>query len=201
MKQWLKYLGVVATGVFVVAVAGFGQGVRNYSQVEHPVELLGGVGLPHALAFNLLGLVLPGMLAGVVVMELRQRLPAQLGWSARIGVQLLFLSALGMIALGLLPLDPLDLNNQASRLHATAWMLWWVAFVPGTWMLAFGLRGQAEWGLLAGLGRVAGAGMLAMVLFGVVMLPGGIAQRIAFACWFGWLSVAAWGPRPPAAIR
>ena len=57
----------------------------------------------------------------------------------------LLLSALGFVALGLLPLDPADLHNASSSYHATAWMLWWVAFVSGAALLATGLRGQAIW--------------------------------------------------------
>ena len=42
-----------------------------------------------------------------------------------------WLAGKGFIAMGLLPLDPADLESDASRYHGTAWMLWCVAFVPG----------------------------------------------------------------------
>ncbi|WP_245622608.1 DUF998 domain-containing protein [Pseudoxanthomonas dokdonensis] len=187
----LKHLGLAATVVFIASAVGFGAALKGYSHVLHPVDLLGGIGLPHGLAFNLLGLVLPGVLAGVVAMDLRRRLPHTAPWTVKIGAQLLFLSALGFIALGLLPLDIEDLNNHASRLHATAWMLWWVAFVAGAGLLAWGLRGQPQWTLLAAISRVAALGVLVMVLFGVSFLPGGIAQRLAYGLWLLWLCVAA----------
>lgn len=191
----LKYTGVAATLLFVASAVGFGAMVKGYSHVLHPVELLGGIGLPYALAFNLLGLVLPGVLAGVVAMDLRRRLPQPAPWTLKIGAQLLFLSALGFIALGLFPLDLEDMNNHASRLHATAWMLWWVAFVPGALLLSWGLREQPQWALLATFSRVSALGVLVMVLFGISFLPGGVAQRVAYGLWLLWLCVAARGPR------
>src|SRR5687768_5172000 len=134
--------GWVAAIFFAAAVAGFGAALEGYSQLQMPVALLGAKGFPHALGFNLLAFVVPGMLAGVAAMALRRRLPADAGWTLRIGAQLIFLSALAFIAMGLLPLDPNDLENDASRLHGTAWMLWTVAFVPGAVMLAAGLLGD-----------------------------------------------------------
>ncbi len=51
-----RWLGLLAAVVFVLAVAGFGAGLEGYAQARHPVALLGARGVPHALAFNLLGL-------------------------------------------------------------------------------------------------------------------------------------------------
>ena len=192
MKRWLPYAGIAALMLFVVALAVFGALLQGYSQVDHPVAVLGARGMPRALAFNLLAFVLPGMLAGVVSMVLRQRLPRNAGWPLRVGTQLAFLSSLGFIALGLLPLDPVDLHNNASSLHATAWLLWWVAFVPGALMLAAGLRGHSGWRALAWSSGVAVIAVLATVLFAVELLPAGVAQRLAFGAWLSWLCAAGW---------
>ncbi|PSD48850.1 DUF998 domain-containing protein, partial [Stenotrophomonas maltophilia] len=76
--------GLVAALLFVLAVLGFGAGLDGYAQARHPVALLGAQGVPHALAFNLLGFVLPGLLAVVVAECLRRRLPATAGWAPRV---------------------------------------------------------------------------------------------------------------------
>ena len=61
---WLdRWLGLLAAACFVLAVVGFGAALGGYSQAMHPVALLGAHGVPHALAFNVLGLVLPGLFA------------------------------------------------------------------------------------------------------------------------------------------
>src|SRR5690606_1234281 len=102
----------------------------------------------------------------------------------RLAVQLGLLSALAFAAQGLLPLDPARLLAPASRLHATAWTLWWVAFVPAALLLAVvpprGRSGcRACGGLLALL-------LPACALFGALLVPAALAQRIAFALWFAW---------------
>src|SRR3546814_9922281 len=66
--------------------------------------------MPHALAFNALGFVLPGVLAALVAWRLRASLDAGAPWAARIGAWLALLSALAFAAQGLLPLDPRDLE-------------------------------------------------------------------------------------------
>ncbi|PWB21607.1 DUF998 domain-containing protein, partial [Stenotrophomonas sp. SPM] len=73
---WLdRWLGLLAAACFVLAVVGFGAALGGYSQAMHPVALLGAHGVPHALAFNVVGLVLPGALAAVVAERLRRQLP------------------------------------------------------------------------------------------------------------------------------
>ena len=72
------------------------------------------------------------------------------------------------------------------RLHALMWMLWWLAFVPGAGLL--GLRRQWAFALAC-----VGAGVLVPVI--AVLAPVGawvgVAQRLAFALWFGWWLLAA----------
>jgi cytochrome bd-type quinol oxidase subunit 2 len=186
----LPLTGALAALVFVGAVAGFGVALSGYSQVWHPVAVLGAKGVPHALGFNLLGFVLTGVLAAVAALDLRHRLPADAGWPARVGTQLLLLSAMGFIALGVLPLDPDDLHNEASSLHATAWLLWWVAFVPGAALFAFGMRGRSRWRPVVTASIVAAAVVLFSALIAVALMPAGIAQRLGYAAWLGWLCVA-----------
>lgn len=190
MKAVGAWGGIGAAVVFVLAVAGFGLALSGYSQVWHPVAVLGAKGVPHALGFNLLGFVLAGGLAAAVALDLRRRLPGDAGWAARVGVQLALLSALGFVGLGLAPLDPEDLHNEASSLHATAWMLWWVAFVPGALLVAFGLRGRAGWRALARASVVAALVVLFTALLAVELMPAGVAQRLGYVAWLAWLCVA-----------
>jgi len=195
VNRGLPYVGLAGAVLFAAAVIGFGLALPGYSQSAHPVAVLGAKGFPHAMAFNLLGFVLPGLLTSVVMLELRLRLPASAGWSLRIGAQLLLLSSLGFVALGLLPLDPADLHNASSSYHATAWMLWWVAFVPGAGLLALGLRGHTAWQTAMRISLVTALLLLLLVLFAVDWLPAGTAQRVAFAVWWAWLCVTGLTPR------
>lgn len=190
MKSWLDHAGWIAALLFVAAVTGFGAALEGYSQLRFPVALLGAKGFPNALAFNLLAFVLPGMLAGAVAMLLRRRLPAGAGWSLRIGAQLAFLSALAFIAMGLLPLDPRDLENESSRLHGTAWMLWTVAFVPAAVLLGAGLLAYPNARRFAWLCLALAAGVMLAGFVFTELMPVGLAQRIAFGLWLLWIAVA-----------
>ena len=190
MSHATRFAGIVGAVLFAAAVAGFGAALDGYLQSQYPVALLGARDFPHALAFNLLAFVVPGMLAGVVAMTLRRRLPADAGWMARIGTQLAFLSALAFITMGLLPLDANDLESDASRLHGTAWMLWAVAFVPGAALLASGLWRDRQWSRFARLSLASALGVLIAAFVQTDAIPAGVAQRIAFGIWFAWLMYA-----------
>ncbi len=192
MKRWLRPAAALAALSFAAAVAGFGAALDGYSQVAHPVALLGARGMPHALAFNVLGFVLPGLLAAAVAWCLRTGMPDDAGWAVRIGTRLMLLSALAFAAQGVLPLDPRDLESSASRAHATAWMLWWVALVPAASLLAFGLRrDRARRGLvLASVGLA--AAVVCLVALPLGLLAPAVAQRVVFAAWLGWVVLAAW---------
>jgi hypothetical protein len=187
MSAAWRWSGPAAAMVFAAVLVGFGLALSGYSQVFHPVAVLGAKGVPHALGFNVLGFVLTGVLAAAATLDLRRRLPADAGWSLRVGAQLTLLSALGFAAMGLLPLDPEDLDNPASSLHATAWMLWWVAFVPGALLVAVGLRGRPSWRLLARASAATALLVLFVALLAVELMPAGIAQRLGYAAWLGWL--------------
>ncbi|MCO7489375.1 DUF998 domain-containing protein [Stenotrophomonas maltophilia] len=185
-----RWLGLLAAVVFVLAVSGFGAGLEGYAQARHPVALLGARGVPHALAFNLLGFVLTGVLAAVVAERLRRSLPATAGWAPRVGSQMLLLAGLGFAAMGLLPLDVDDLHGPASQLHASAWMIWVLGFFAGTLLLGTTQLRQAHGRALGALALGCGvlAAVAAFALQGV--LPAPLAQRLAFACWVAWLAAA-----------
>lgn len=188
-----RWLGLAAALLLVLAVVGFGSALHGYSQVAHPVTWLGAHGIPNALGFNLLGLVLPGALAVAVAERLRRGLPAAAGWAAGVGSQMLLLAGLAFIAMGLLPLDfedQMDMQGPVSKLHASVWMVWTLAFIAGGVMLGIArLRatGGRRLGMLA-LGCGIGAGVAAFALPGI--LPAALAQRLALACWALWLAAA-----------
>ena len=187
MNRLATALPRIAAVVFVAAAAGFTAALPGYSHLAHPLALAGASGVPRATAFNLCAFVVPGALLAVAGLALRARL-AQAGWPARIGATLALLSALAFAAQGLLPLDPEHLDSGDSRYHATAWTLWWLAFGPGAALLATGAR--PRWLHVAAAIAVPVLALLLPALAG-----GAIAQRLAFAAWFGWWLLAVRTPR------
>ena len=184
MKRWALLAAIAAALSFVAAVAGFGAMLEGYSQALHPVGLLGARGVPRAPLFNAFGFLLPGMLAAFVAWRLRATVGDAAPWAARIGAWLALLSALAFAAQGLLSLDPRDLESTASRAHATAWTLWWVAFVPAALLLAVGLRSRRG---LALAGLVAAVIVVALAVSPLDLLAPAVAQRVVFATWLAWV--------------
>jgi hypothetical protein len=185
MSRVVRALPWLAAAVFVSAAAGFAAAFPGYSHLFHPLALLGASGAPRALAFDLLAFVLPGLLLAAAGAGLRARLAAA-GWPARIGATLAVLSALAFAAQGLFPLDPEHIDSGDSRYHATAWTLWWVAFAPGAALLATGPRDR-------GWHAAAAALVPACALLLPALVAPALAQRIAFAAWFGWWLLATRG--------
>ncbi len=191
--RWLLAAGPAAGVLFMATVAGFGWWLNGAAHGLYPVGFLGGQRVPGALAFNVLGFVIPGAIAAALAWRLRDlatspaRLPAGLGW------QLVFLSALAFAAQGLLPLDPTDLDAPPSRLHALAWTLWWLAFVPGALLLAWtALHGQPRRYAAFAVHAAAAGWLLALTGPLAAKLDAALAQRLAYGVWFVWLAWAGW---------
>jgi hypothetical protein len=182
MNSFASRLALGAAALFAAALLLANVGVPDYSHRVHPVALRGSAGLPWAFGFNLLAFVLPGALLAWTGLRLRIAL-GDAGWLARIGIVLVQLSALAFAAQGLFPLDPQDTDATVSRLHALAWMLWWIAFVPGALLSALGARRGIAFALACLAAAVLVPLLAAVAPIGLWV---GVAQRLAFALWFGW---------------
>lgn len=185
----LRHSGAIAAAFCVVAAVVFAPAVEGYSHLWHPLALLGAKGAPHALLFNLFAFVVPGALVAVSAARVRNVLSAQAPWMARIGAQMVLLSALGFLAQGLLPLDA-DIDSVASGRHAAAWLLWWLAFASGGGLLALAMHRVQSWQMFAAGSMLAAAMVPMFALFVSQVLMPGLAQRIAVAIWFVWAIAA-----------
>ncbi|TKR32794.1 DUF998 domain-containing protein [Luteimonas gilva] len=186
MSRSASRAGLLAGAAFAASAFFFSLGLEGYSHRVHPLGLLGAQGIPHAVAFDIVGFLIPGLLAAWVCRRLRERVDAG-GWMARIGAWMALLSCLAFAAQGLFRLDPEHLESTASRLHGVAWMLWWLAFVPGAALLAIGLRSLPKWRGLSAASALAALGVLAFAMVVTEWMPAAIAHRIAFVLWFAWL--------------
>ena len=192
MSRWQVLCGWTGAGACLVAVLVGGMRLEDYSHVLHPLALLGAGGVPGALAFNIAGFIVPGALAAVVALGLYRALPAAAGWLPRIGARMLLVSALAFAAQGLFPLDPQDMDGQASGLHAAAWMIWWIAFVAGAPLLA-SVVPRIRMATLAAAGA-----LLVSMFVPPSLLDPPYAQRIALAAWLLWMILAPWQAGRPA---
>ncbi|MDG2524449.1 DUF998 domain-containing protein [Stenotrophomonas sp. HITSZ_GD] len=186
-ERWGRWAATGLLPWLAVTVAGFGLAIPLYSQWRYPVTLLGGVGVPHATAFNLLAMGVTGVAAAFAALSVFGGGVARHAWPHRVGVQLLFLSGLAFAGLGLFPLDPSDFEGAATQRHSAAWLLWEVSFIPAMLALGVAMRGRDR--TLAGLCWAAGA--VVLVTGFVPLLPAPLAQRLGFLAWAGWFGVAA----------
>ncbi|WP_372012378.1 DUF998 domain-containing protein [Pseudoxanthomonas sp. 10H] len=188
-------LALVAVASIVIATLVAGLATEGYSQLRHPLAWLGAEQMgARGTLFGLFGFVLPGLIGAWIALELRPRLPADAGWAARIGAQLALLAALGFAAQGVLPLDLEAVDQGASRYHATAWLLWALAFPLGGGLLAAGLWQRTGWRGFAAFTALAALVVVACGFLGSSWIGAASAQRVAFAAWLGWGMLAAAAP-------
>lgn len=184
---WALPAAAFAASSFAVALLLAGLGLPEYSHRLHPVGLRGAIGLPGAMLFNAGAFLLPGIALLLAAHAMRPALAAG-GWAARVGLTLAQLSVLAFALQGVFQFDQLGVDEPASRLHALMWMLWWIAFVPAMPLLAISARRGA------GFAAACVAAGLLVPLLAVLAPVGswvGLAQRLAFAAWFGWWCAAA----------
>lgn len=190
-NKLMGWAGPVAAVVWLVAVFGFGARLEGYDQLRHPVSLLGARGVPGGTAFSLLGFVMPGLLAVVVALDLVLRMPVHAARPLRVGGQMLLLAGVAFAAMGLLPLDVEDIENRASQFHASAWLLWLVAFSAGAVALRLGVVKDSAWRPLANLTLGCVIWCLCSAFLFEIAMPVAMAQRLAFLGWLVWLLGAA----------
>ncbi len=186
MNRYAGFCSPAALVSFVAAAAICGAMLDGYSHREHPLALLGAVGIPGALAFNAFAFVLPGLSVALMFWMIRSALPATANWRARIGTQLATLSALAFATQGLFPLDPDNFGGQANALHALAWTVWWIAFAAAGTLLAAS-------GPSRGLRRATVVASIAVLALALPPWPGAMAAfapRLAFVVWFVWATYA-----------
>ena len=179
LKSVPRHLPWLAAVSCVAAAVAAGAAWEGYAHARHPLALLGTTLAPAPGWFNAFGFVLPGLALAIAALARWSGMGAA-RWPLRIGMLLVAFSALAFAAQGMFPLDPERPDAGDSRLHALAWTLWWVAFVPGAALLATGgLR--PRW-----LHALAAVGLPLAVLLVPALLQPAIAARLAFAGWFGW---------------
>ena len=186
MNRYARFAGPVALVMFAAAATICGAMLEGYSHREHPLALLGAIGVPRALVFNAFAFVLPGMLVVVVFWTMRSLLPAKAGWQLRIGMQLAVLSALAFATQGLFPLNADDPGGRANAMHALAWTFWWIAFAAAGVLLASG-------GPTRGFRWAAAVSTIVVLALALPPWPGAIAAfapRLAFVAWFVWTVLA-----------
>lgn len=198
MTRFALHAGWLAGVAFAVALAVLGALLPGFSPALHPVDLLGAIGVPHAGAWNALGVALPGALLALFAVALQQPLRAiGVGAVGRVGGWLLMLSGIAFAAGAAWPLRIEDLDGATSKLHVAMSMLAWLAWLPSAVLLSLALRGRAEWRGVATAGSLLALAGFACLALPLQALPvfegrGGAVQRIGLGLYFAWPALLAW---------
>lgn len=193
-RRWAAMAGLLAGPCCAVALAGFAMRVPGYSHLLHAPGLLGATGMPDAFGWNLLGFVVPGLLAAMGLQGVHGALRAcHAGFVARLGATLLLLSGIAFAGQGVVSLQLGEaVDAGPARLHIALWMLWWLAALAGFVVLAAGSVRRPTFAVAT---LLVAATLLLALHATFLPIPGGLRERIALAAWFGWIAVASWRAR------
>lgn len=195
--KMISSAGIVAAAVFWSALFVFAALRPDYTHFHKAISELGAFGAPQALAWNLLGFIVPGVLLAVCGSGIAMRVDGRrtsLYW-------FLVISGLGFSGTGVFP----TVMQDGSPSLDSAWTIGHVlmTFLSGfPWLiasviLALHVRRSPHWQSLTTTCWVLSLFAIASLLVNILSrgLPylsqnPGLAQRIAFACYFAWFLVA-----------
>lgn len=188
--------GITAAAVFWSALWVFGAVRQDYSHVTQAISELGAIGAPHALAWNLIGFIITGLLLAIGGAGFAFAIDGRrsvLWW-------LVVVSGLGFAGAGIIPAEMRDGSpNLQSSLTVCHILMAFVSGIP--WLIASVLlisriKLNPKWRSFKGMGVM-------FAVFGIVAytlnlfaysLPflsqrPGLAQRFLFAVYFAWFLV------------
>ncbi|MEO6658664.1 MAG: DUF998 domain-containing protein [Arenimonas sp.] len=190
-------IGISGFVVFWVALFAFGASRADYSHFHQAVSELGVLGAPHALAWNLMGFIVPGLLLAMFGEGLASAIDGRRGalwW-------FLVLSGLSFAATGIVPGE---MRNGSPMMESplTIGHLLFANLAPLLWFVASFLvirrvKKNPSWRPFTTLAAVYAVIFVGGFLFSIVssaFIPSladmpGLVQRLCFASYFGWFLI------------
>ena len=189
--------GMTAVAVFLVALFSFAASRTDYSHVHQAVSELGVLGAPHAVAWNLVGFIVPGLLLAVCGAGLATAIDGRRGvlwW-------LLVLSGLCFAGTGVVPGEMRNgspiMESPLTRGHLLlsnlAPLLWAIA----SFLLIRRVKKNPSWKpwttravvyAVVSVGGFLGSIVAFGAIPGLAHMPA-LAQRFCFAFYFGWFLI------------
>ncbi len=190
IERKLLTLGPLAFLSFVLSFLAFAAIQPGYSHTLNMISELGMAGAPNALAWNLIGFGLTGLLALVFAWGLRAALPPA-GGATAVAV-LVAIAGAGWTALGLFPAARGFQPSVATTLHFSAVAVNYVAFLASCVVFAVSLRREPYWQRWVPLAIVMAALGFASFFIPPGLLSPGLSQRLALLVYFVWLLGLGW---------
>jgi len=200
-RAWV--CSVLATAIFWIALIEFGAVRTDYSQLTKAVSELGAVGAPHALAWNVLGFIVPGLLLAACGIAI-----ATVVDERRVLRWMLAGSGIAFAATGVLPAVMQD-GSPVMQAPSTVGHVVMLLLSSVLWLGAIGVllrkitrdaRLRRLLKLFAIVTVVALSGLAANVFHDAIQPLAqrpGLAQRLGFAGYFLWfVSLSLWIGQP-----
>lgn len=192
--------GVAAVVVFWTALFGFASAYPGYSHSHKAISELGAFGAPHALAWNALGFIAPGLLLAVCGAGLGRAL--DVSGRATTVYWLLVISGVGFAGTGVFPVEMRQGSPfMASPFTAGHVLMTFASGIP--WAIAVFLvvgrvRRNPAWHharsvtVVLAVASVAGLAVnLMSPALPILANRPGLAQRISFGIYFAWFLIMA----------
>ena len=188
--------GVLATVVFWSALFVFAAMYPGYTHFHKAISELGAFGAPNAIAWNVIGFIIPGILLAVCGSGVAFRVDGRrtsIYW-------LLIISGLGFSGTGILPAEMQDgspnMESAWTTGHIIMTFLSGLPWVIATAILAFHVKRSSNWKYLTTTCSILSFFAITSLFINVAAsgLPylsenPGLAQRIAFAFYFAWFLI------------
>ncbi len=184
-------VGIVGCVLFWASLFVFGEMRSDYSQHTKAVSELGVFGAPHALMWNLIGFITPGLCLAVCGGAVARALePSQ---SSRACFWLLVASGLGFAATGVIPAEmhagsPL-LESPYTVGHIVMTFVSAIPWILATFLLVGPMRRTVDWRVLSNVSLALGVLAIASFSLRATTISPAIAQRVAFAVYFAWFLI------------
>ena len=192
--------GIAAGVIFWTALFVFAAAYPGYSHSHKAISELGAFGAPHALAWNLIGFVTPGLLLAACGAGLARAI--EVSGRTTLVYWLLVISGLGFAGTGLIPAEMRDgspfMQSPFTIGHVVMTLLSGIPWTIAAFLVVWRIKRNPAWQrarkvsiILAG-GCVAGLALniLAPAL-PILMHRPGLAQRISFGIYFAWFLIMA----------
>jgi hypothetical membrane protein len=192
--------GVAAVVVFWTSLFIFAASYPGYSHYTKAISELGAFGAPHALAWNLIGFIVPGVLLAVSGAGLARAIDASAGRTRLFW--LLLISGLGFAGTGVIPAEMRDgspsMQSPFTLGHVLMTFLSGIPWVISVFLLIGHVKRNPSWqhvrrvSIVLAVACVVGfaVNVFARAIPVLAQRPG-LAQRISFAVYFGWFLVMA----------
>ena len=194
MLRTAGYLGLASLFMVWPAMLLFAALRPEYSHSVNAVSELGALGTPNALAWNVIGFIIPGFLLAIAGAGIAASVTGK-GWRSA-AVWLLILSGLGFAGTGFSPAEVENgvavVTSPSTQGHFVASLIHGIAWLIAALLLVRPMLRNPNWRgyVWVNVAFVFATLIAVFALRGVV--SDAIVQRIAGATYFAWIAILSW---------